>query len=72
MSLMISDKTLNTLGMSEEEMALEITLMLYRQKRLNLGQVLRMTQLTPFQLQCLFSQRQIPLRAEPEVLEASL
>lgn len=66
MSLMISDATLKTLGMSEEELALEITLMLYKQERLSLGQVLRMTGITPFQLQCLLAQREIPLRAEAE------
>ncbi|MBT9548259.1 MAG: UPF0175 family protein [Candidatus Sericytochromatia bacterium] len=70
MSLHISDATLHTLGMTEEELSLEITLMLYEQKRLNLRQIMAMTGLSPFQLQCLFARRQIPLRAEPEVAPA--
>jgi predicted HTH domain antitoxin len=64
MSLHISDATLKTLCMTEEELALEITLMLYQQKRLSLRQVMAMTGLTIFQVQCLLSKRSIPLQAD--------
>ena len=59
MALAISDELLRTIQMSEKEMLVEISVMLFQQEKLTLGQASELTGMEQFRFQDLLSARGI-------------
>ena len=61
MPLIVSDEVLGSLGMSEEELRLEVAVMLFERERLTLAQASRLAGLNRVEFQKLLAARQIPI-----------
>jgi predicted HTH domain antitoxin len=60
-SLVISEETLETIQLTEEELRAEIAVMLFQQERLTLAQASHFANLNIVQFQRLLASRKIPL-----------
>lgn len=69
MSLIISDETLNSVGLSDQELLIEIAVMLFQQERMSLGQASKLANLNYVQFQELLAKRNIPLHYDIEEFE---
>lgn len=61
MSLVISEETLETIQLTEEELRIEIAIMLFQQERLTLGQASHFANQNIVRFQRLLASRKIPL-----------
>ncbi|MBE9247861.1 UPF0175 family protein [Dolichospermum sp. LEGE 00240] len=59
MSIVITEDTLKTISMSEDELLLEIAIMLFQQEKLTLGQASNFAKMNQLQLQKILGSRQI-------------
>jgi predicted HTH domain antitoxin len=61
MSIVISDKVLQTIQMSDTELLQEIAIMLFQQERFTLGQASNFALMNQLEFQRLLASRKIPL-----------
>jgi predicted HTH domain antitoxin len=59
MSIVITEDTLKTISMSEDELLLEIAIMLFQQEKFTLGQASNFAKMNQLQLQKILGSRQI-------------
>ncbi|MCX7967555.1 MAG: UPF0175 family protein [Armatimonadetes bacterium] len=72
MGLLISDEILQAAGISEEELAREIAVLLFRQGRLTLAKASKLARMSRLQFQHLLANRQIPVHYDVAELEEDL
>lgn len=72
MALTVPDELLQTAHLSEAELLQEISVALFQQDRLTLGQAAAFAQLTQLDMQRLLAARQIPLHYTSDELEHDL
>ncbi len=72
MGLVIPDEILQASGMSEEELAREVAVLLFQQGRLTLAQANRLARMSRLQFQHFLASRQIPVHYDVEELEEDL
>jgi predicted HTH domain antitoxin len=69
MSLTISDEILDSVGLSEQELLIEIAVMLFQQERVSLGKASKIANMNYVKFQELLSRRNIPLHYDVEEFE---
>lgn len=72
MSLELSDELIRSSGLSKEEMAQEIAVMLFQKERLTLAQAAKFAGMNRLQFQHLLASRQIPVHYDQEDFEEDL
>jgi predicted HTH domain antitoxin len=72
MSLEISDDLIRSAGLSKDEMALEIAVMLFQKDRLTLAQAAGFAQMNRLQFQHLLASRQIPVHYDEDDFQDDL
>ncbi|MCS7266287.1 MAG: UPF0175 family protein [Armatimonadetes bacterium] len=72
MGLLISDEILQAAGISEEELAREIAVLLFQQGRLTLAKASKLARMSRLQFQHLLASRQIPVHYDVAELEEDL
>ena len=72
MSLEISDDLIRSAGLSKEEMAQEIAIMLFQKNRLTLAQAARFAGINRLQFQHLLASRQIPVHYDEDDFQDDL
>jgi len=72
MSMIISEKILQSAQMTEDELRQEIAILLFQRGKLSLGQASKLAQMNQYQFQSLLSSRQIPIHYDVAEFEADL
>lgn len=72
MSLEISDEFIRSAGLSKEELAQEIAVMLFQKNRLTLAQAARFASINRLQFQHLLASRQIPVHYDEDDFQDDL
>ena len=72
MSLVIPDEIVKASGMSETELMLELTILLFQKKKISIGKASHLVGMHLLQFQQELARRQIPVHYDVEEFEADL